>query len=161
MNETEMNQTLLKTFEGVDVTLADDNSFYFYNPDDGLPPDHMFPFATLMVNDVNDPYSDLSRPGIYRLNIGVSKQTFQGLFAALERPKNAEGAEQPPGGYDYTAQDQLMPHPVYNRQYWVSILNPSAETFEKTVRPLLEEAYQAAVSKRKNNHGNEGINRDE
>jgi hypothetical protein len=31
--------------------------------------------------------------------------------------------------------------------YWVCVLNPSAETFETEVRPLLSEAYELAVSK--------------
>ncbi|HEY6539772.1 MAG TPA: DUF6194 family protein, partial [Ktedonobacteraceae bacterium] len=50
-------------------------------------------------------------------------------------------------GYDFTALDQLMPHPVYGRMLWVCILNPGDETFETKVRPLLAEAYEMAVSK--------------
>jgi Family of unknown function (DUF6194) len=50
-------------------------------------------------------------------------------------------------GYDFTALDQLMPHPVYGRQYWACVLNPNAATFQAVVRPLLVEAYDLAVSK--------------
>ncbi len=51
------------------------------------------------------------------------------------------------GRYDFTTLDQLMPHPVYGRMYWVCVLNPTNETFETKVRSLLAEAYEMAVSK--------------
>ena len=41
-----------------------------------------------------------------------------------------------------------MPHPVYGRQSWVCVLNPSAETFGR-VKPLLREAYEIAVARLK------------
>jgi hypothetical protein len=49
-------------------------------------------------------------------------------------------------GHDFTALDQLLPHPVYAPMSWVCVLNPSVATFE-AVRPLLAEAYQLAVSR--------------
>jgi hypothetical protein len=49
-------------------------------------------------------------------------------------------------GHDFTVLDQLIPHPVYATQSWVSVLNPSAATFE-AVRPLLDEAYGLAVKR--------------
>ena len=57
------------------------------------------------------------------------------------QPHFAAGA-----GHDFTALDQLLPHPVYARLYWVCVLNPSAATFE-VVKPLLANAYGLAVSK--------------
>jgi uncharacterized protein DUF6194 len=145
MNETEMSQYLTETLEGVDVVTVSDNSFFFYNPDSNIPPDHRFPFATLMTNDLNDRFSNLDRPSVYRLNIGVSKQTFRALFGEPEFP--ADKSDSVLGGYDYTALDQVMPHPVYGRMLWVCVLNPSKETFETKVRPLLTEAYGMAVNK--------------
>ena len=149
MNEVEMSQYITNTFEGVDVVVASDNSFFFYNPDSSVPPDHKFPFVTLMTNDVNDQFSNLDRPSVFRLNIGVSKQTFRSLFGLPERPSGSESAEDSDNdsSYDFTALDQLMPHPVYGRMYWVCVLNPSDETLETKVRPLLDEAYEMAVSK--------------
>jgi len=41
----------------------------------------------------------------------------------------------------------MLPHPVYARQHWVCILNPSAETFERSVWPLLVEAYETAAAR--------------
>jgi predicted DNA-binding protein (MmcQ/YjbR family) len=48
--------------------------------------------------------------------------------------------------HDFTALDRLMPHPVYGRNHWVCVLNPSEATFE-TLKPLLEEAYDRAVER--------------
>ncbi|MDT4878061.1 hypothetical protein FQZ97_1136310 [compost metagenome] len=67
--------------------------------------------------------------------MGVSKETFRGLFGEAE-----------PSGIDDTALDRLMPHPVYARMYWVSVINPSAATFE-TVKPLLAEARKLLASR--------------
>ncbi|HJZ54921.1 MAG TPA: DUF6194 family protein [Gemmataceae bacterium] len=92
-----------------------------------------FPFATLTTADEYERFSDLKRPGVFRLNVGVSKQSFQSLFGGT-------------GGHDFTALDQLMPHPVYGKMYWVCVLNPSPATFE-AVKPLLAEAYEMAVRK--------------
>jgi hypothetical protein len=34
-----------------------------------------------------------------------------------------------------------MPHPVYAKQLWLAIVNPSRQTFELELKPLLDEAY--------------------
>ena len=93
-------------------------------------------FATLVTSDEFDPTSNLDRPGVYRLNIGVSKATFERVVGANPDP-------------DYTALDQLMPHPVYAMQHWVSILNPSEATFDKVVKPLLDEAHERVARTRR------------
>jgi hypothetical protein len=142
VNEVEMSQYILNTFVGVDVVFNADNSFYFYNPDPNVPPDHDFPFVTLMTNDINDTFSNLNRPSVYRLNIGVSKQTFRSLF-----PKEKVESTETDNNYDFTAFDQLMPHPVYGMMYWLCIVNPSDQTLKTNVQPLLDEAYQSAVDK--------------
>jgi hypothetical protein len=49
--------------------------------------------------------------------------------------------------FDFAALDRLMPHPIYGRMYWVSLLSPSVATFEPVVRPLLAKAYELAVAK--------------
>lgn len=129
MDQTSVSDYITKTFAGVTTAVAEDNIFFFYDPS------HMFPFATLMVNDVNDQFSNLNRPGVYRLNIGVSKEAFGALVG--------DGA----GEYDYTAFDTMMPHPVYGRQRWICIVNPSDATFETKIQPLLAEAYERDVRK--------------
>lgn len=113
-----------------DVHVHDEagNLFFFYGSE------RMLPFATLMTDDVNDQASDLNRPGVFRLNVGVSRKTFRSRFGSDE-------AE-----WDFTALDRLMPHPVYSRNLWVCALNPGAETWE-ALRPLIQEAYDMAVGK--------------
>jgi hypothetical protein len=139
MNADEITSYILDTFAGVQTVTADGNTFFFYDPD------HMFPFVTLVSNDAYDQASNLSRPSVFRLNIGIGKQTYQALFGAPAAPSDVHS-----GGarsYDFTALDQVMPHPIYGRQYWVCVLNPGAATFEGVVQPLLAEAYQRDVDK--------------
>lgn len=135
MNEAAITQYIVDTFDGVDTAVAMGATFFFYDPD------RMFPFATIVTDDTHDQASDLNRPNVFRLNIGIGKQTFRSLFGASPARDVVDS------GYDYTALDQLMPHPVYGRMYWVCVLNPSAATFESVVRPLLAEAYQLDVGK--------------
>jgi hypothetical protein len=139
MDEDSITRYITDTFADVYTIIADGNTFFMYDSEG------KFPFATLMTNDVNDQFSNLNRPSAFRLNIGVSKQTYQSLFGN-QAPSSDQGGDAE-SGYDFTAFDQLMPHPVYGRQYWVCVLNPSAETFQKLVQPLLAEAYDRDVSK--------------
>ncbi|HEY6408259.1 MAG TPA: DUF6194 family protein [Ktedonobacteraceae bacterium] len=152
MNEAQISQYITETFEGVDVVVASGDSFFFYNPDSNVPADHRFPFVTLVTSDSYDQFSNLNRPSVFRLNIGIGKQTFHSLFGLAKRPSGRDSEAESgdtSSDYDFTALDQLMPHPVYGRMYWVCVLNPSDETFETKVQPLLTEAYELAVSKRK------------
>jgi hypothetical protein len=137
VDEASIIQFIRENFEGVDsFTSETGNTFFFYDPD------HMIPFATLVTNDEYDQFSNLDRPGIFRLNIGVSKQTYESLFGPKTPHANPEEAR-----YDFTALDRIIPHPVYGRQNWVCVLNPSEETFERSVKPLLSEAYERDVAK--------------
>jgi hypothetical protein len=123
----------------VDIIEDSGNFFIFYDPDNQLPADYRFPYLTLVNNDLYDKASELSRPDIYRLNIGLGKTTFQSLFPDFSKRQEEEQL------YDYTVLNQLLPHPVYGKMYWCCILNPDENTFIKMVRPLLEEAYQLAL----------------
>ena len=88
-------------------------------------------FATIVTTDEHDmgSPSDLARPGVFRLNIGVGRATFERLVGAMVDP-------------DYAALDTIVPHPVYAKQRWIAILNPSRRSFDELVEPLIEEAYQ-------------------
>lgn len=130
MTEDDITQHLIDMLGGGHFEVADDNTFFFHGAD------NKFPFATIVTKDNEfDSASQLNRPGVFRLNMGVSKETFRGLFGEAE-----------PSGIDDTALDRLMPHPVYARMYWVSVINPSAATFE-TVKPLLAEARKLLASR--------------
>ena len=87
-------------------------------------------FATLVTTDEHDAGepSKLSRPGVFRLNIATRKETFKRLVGSMENP-------------DYAALDVILPHPVYAKGLWVSVLNPSWRTFEEQVKPLITESY--------------------
>ncbi|HUS13435.1 MAG TPA: DUF6194 family protein [Chloroflexia bacterium] len=156
MDAAEVSQYITTTLPDVDVVTGNGDSFFFYTPDPSAP-DHMFPFATLVTSNGNDPFSDLDRPGVFRLNIGVGKETFRGRFGTPALPSDRDGsplADPPPGEYDFTALDRVMPHPVYGHQLWVCVLNPGAATFATDVQPLLAEAYDRAVIRyqRKQSH---------
>jgi hypothetical protein len=138
MDPAAVTRYITDTFPGVAVVDAAGSSFFFHGPD------RMMPFVTLVTNDDHDRASDLTRPGIFRLNIGVTKETYRSLFGARPtRAATAEGVVDT--GHDFTALDQLMPHPVYAPQSWVCVLSPTADTFESVIRPLLAEAYGLAV----------------
>src|SRR6185369_7374487 len=75
MNETSIVKFILETFANVETADNFGYTFFFYGADRKLP------FATIATSDnEHDRISNLDRPGAFRLNIGVSKQTFQALF---------------------------------------------------------------------------------
>jgi len=94
-------------------------------------------FATIVMTDEHDEGapSDLGRPGAFRLNIGVGRATFERLVGSMDAPH-------------YAAFDQLLPHPVYAKQLWISILNPSDATLRDTVLPLIAEAHDRLAAAR-------------
>ena len=92
----------------------------------------------------NDQASQLDRPGMYRVNLGLRKQTYVNLFGSV--PKRP-----PKGGVvelemDFAQTDILLPHPVYAWMGWVCTLNPSKHTFEE-LKPLILESYEFAKEK--------------
>ena len=130
MDETTIANYITDTFAGVETETNFGYLFFFYGSD------HKLPFATLAASDNEyDRVSNLDRPGVFRLNIGVSRQTFQSLFGPDKVDVSA---------YDFTALDTIMPHPEYAAQHFVCVLSPSDETF-KNVQALLAEAYEIAV----------------
>jgi len=148
MDQEAIIQYITDTFAGVDVLRPSDgpgagDTFIYYDPDGDLDRTRELPFATIVTKNYTgfDESSRLDRPGVFRLNIGVSRDTFRALFG------------DPPGGdkaastnYDYAALDRLMPHPIYASQWWVCVLNPSPETFE-SVKPLLADAYHKVAAR--------------
>ncbi len=129
-NESTVVDYITRTFPDVETTEAYGYTFFFYRSERKLP------FATLISSDTEyDRISDLDRPGVFRLNIGVSRQTFQSLFGTAKVDASR---------YDYTALDVLMPHPDYAQQHFVCVLSPGEMTSE-SVRSFLAEAYDIAV----------------
>lgn len=121
---------ILETYPETDVVEAMNAWFFSLDPEKHWPN-----FATLVTTDEHDDASDLNRPGVFRLNIGVDRPTFERIANADPQP-------------DHAAFDRLLPHPVYAKQLWISILNPSDETFAETVVPLLVLAHDRLATAR-------------
>jgi hypothetical protein len=95
---------------------------------------HMIPFTTIgYADNEGDKVSNLNRKGVFRVNIGVSKETFDSLFPNYSPENNV----------DYTALDTFMPHPHYAAQSYICILNPSSKN-EESVKKYISEAHSIA-----------------
>ncbi|HEU5003620.1 MAG TPA: DUF6194 family protein [Actinomycetota bacterium] len=119
------------------------DSFFFFDPSGALPENQRMPFATIVTSDYPgwDEFSDLNRPGVFRLNISVGREAYAELLGHTPAEHAAQVAD-----YDFTAADRLMPHPVYGVQSWVSIVNPGEATSEQA-RTLLASAHAGAASR--------------
>jgi hypothetical protein len=132
IDEAFITSYITSTFENVETTINMGYTFFFYRDD------HMHAFATIASNgNEYEQISKLDRPGIYRLNIGVSRDTFQAMFGKGKIDVSA---------YDFTALDTIMPHPDYSSQYFLCVLSPSEATFER-IHPMLAEAYDVAMKR--------------
>lgn len=130
MTADDVTREIRAAYPEAEAVVASGGTFFFNDPS------RHFPFATLVVNDEYDLHSDLNRDGVYRLNLGVGKATYQALF-----PPTAERVE-----HDFMALDRLLPHPTYGSMYWVCVLCPSEATFEG-LRPLLTEAWALSLER--------------
>jgi len=127
-----ITRTIVEIWPETDVVEALGAAFFSLDPEKHWPN-----FATIVTTDEHDEGtpSQLSRPGVFRLNLGVGRETFERLVGSAVDP-------------DYAAFDRLLPHPVYAKQLWISILNPSDETFREVVLPLLTEAHDRLAAQR-------------
>lgn len=148
MDQDDIIHYVVETFAYVEVMRPTDgpgagDTFFYRNPQHDLDPTRELPFATIVTKDYGDfdNSSQLDRPGVFRLNIGVSKETFRALFGYPPSEFSTKSAD-----YDFAALDRVMPHPAYAPQSWACVLNPSSATFE-TVKSLLAEAYARAATR--------------
>jgi hypothetical protein len=128
-----ITRTILELYPETDLVEALGARFFSLDPETHWPN-----FATIVTTDEHDEGapSNLARPGVFRLNLGAGRATF-------ERIAGAAGIEP-----DFAAFDRLLPHPVYAKQLWISILNPSDATFRDVVLPLLAEAHDRLAAQR-------------
>ncbi|WP_438941436.1 DUF6194 family protein [Micromonospora deserti] len=84
-------------------------------------PERRRPFATLVEHDTTgfDDESQLDRPGVFRLNIEIGREEFQRRFG-YPPARFADNRS----SVDFTALDQVIPHPVYGTHGWACVLNP-------------------------------------
>ena len=127
-----ITEYITTTFRDVDVVSIEGMRFFSLDPEKHWPN-----FATLVWTDEHDEGapSKLSRPGVYRVNIGVGKETFQRLVGNITLP-------------DYAAFDRVLPHPVYAKQRWISILNPSHATVRDELMPLIAAGRDRLASRK-------------
>lgn len=98
--------------------------------------DHRLPFVTIADSDQEfDNVSNLDREGVFRINIGVSKATFESLVGARD-----------PEDVDYRELDRFLPHPHYSKQNWVCILSPGPRNTD-SVKELIAEAHSIAAAR--------------
>jgi Family of unknown function (DUF6194) len=137
-----ITRTIRETWPETDIIEIPGASFFSLDAEKHFPN-----FATIVTTDDfdEDRQSNLSaRPGVFRLNIGVGRASFDRLVGSIAEP-------------DYAAFDRVLPHPVYARQRWISILNPSDASFRELVLPLLTEAHdRLAAARARHSGGQEG-----
>jgi hypothetical protein len=131
---------ILERYPETDVVEALGATFFSLDPEKHWPS-----FATIVTTDEHDEGapSRLTRPGTFRLNVGVGRETFERLVDSIAEP-------------DFAAFDRILPHPVYAKQRWISILNPSDATFRDVVPPLLAEAYEHVAAQRARHRSGNG-----
>lgn len=111
------------------------DAFFYFAPDGVIPRSQ--PFATVVTKDYpDDDRSQLSRPGVFRLNISASASTYRDVIGWAPREVVADDT-------DPSTPDVLIPHPVYGRLGWLAVVNPADHT-AATVRNLLTSAHAAA-----------------
>ena len=149
MTPSIISNFLLMTFKGLRLVNSWGESSFFYNPDN-LGPRGTY-FCTLKEkNGENDKASSLDRKDVFRFNFGISASTFLELFTVIpKRPLKGGIIE---GPYDFTDLDYLTPHPIYGWMCWVSIINPSKDSFQG-LEHLIFESYQLTNQK----HAKKGL----
>jgi hypothetical protein len=128
MDQAEVEE-FVSNLENVQRTENFGYTFFFIGDD------HMVPFVTIADSDNDyDNVSNLNRDGVFRINIGVSRETFSNLIG--------ESSSDP---IDYSVLDTFLPHPDYARQNFICILNPAGENVETTKKVILEAHSIATV----------------
>lgn len=133
----------LENLDGVVLVNSWGERGIFYNPGGRLKRG-VYVLTVKEKDGENDRSSCLDREGMFRVNVGVRKQTFVRLFGTVPARPHKGGVVSM--DVDFTQADTIMPHPVYAWMGWVCCLNPSDKTFE-TLKPLIAEAHTYAAEK--------------
>lgn len=139
----EVLEYCLKELEGTVLVSSWGERGIFYNPDNKLKRG-VYVLTVKEKDGENDKGSDLNRENVYRVNLGVRKDTFVKMFGVMpKRPVKSGIVDMP---YDFSVINKIIPHPVYAWMGWICVLNPSEDIFEK-LKPLIQEAYEYAKEK--------------
>ena len=128
--QDEMIQLIRDAFPDAVVATIDSAAFF------SLDESHWPNFATVVWTDEHDEGtpSDLARDAVFRVNVGVDRETYARLVGSIENP-------------DYAALDRFVPHPVYAKQRWISVLNPSHATVRDTLMPLIAAGHDRLAAR--------------
>lgn len=130
-------------FEGVVENTNWGERGLFYNPENKLSKG-IYILTFKEKDGPNDRASNVNRADVYRLNLGISKNTFRQIFGEIpRRPLAGQVADT---GHNFSELDRIMPHPVYGWMSWIAVLNPSDKTFEQ-LEPLISEGVELAKVK--------------
>jgi hypothetical protein len=133
MDPETLRRHIVDAFPGTHVMEAHGDLFFLHDPHRDLPPERQQPWATIVTSDHHgDVASQLDRPGVFRLSIGLPRAEFVELFPAG-------------GEHDPAALDIVVPHPVYGALHWVQVLAP--DTTWPAARELLTRAQAFPVRK--------------
>ena len=143
MKPDEILQYCLETLEGTILVSSWGERGVFYNPGGKLKRG-VYVLTVKERDGENDRSSRLDREGVYRVNLGLRRETFRRLFGPLpQRPPKGGIVDMP---CDFSHPDCLLPHPVSAWRGWPCVLTPSRQTFE-ALKPLIVESYEYAGEK--------------
>lgn len=143
MQPEKIIENIVGSFDGVVPKSSWGETSLFYNPGKVLP--NGVYFCTIKEkNGDNDKSSKLDRSGVFRLSVGINKESYETLFG--EKPKSPAKGCIINTKHDFTAVNELMPHPIYGWMSWVQILNPTETVFSELL-PLIKGAHSSAVLK--------------
>ena len=143
MKSKEILEYCLENLEGTILVESWGEKGIFYNPNQVLKRG-VYVLTVKEKDGNNDKGSNLDRENIYRVNVGLRKPSFKKIFGEI--PKRPNAACTVDMNYDFTELNKIIPHPVYAWMGWISVLNPSKETFE-ILKPLIQEAYEYSKEK--------------
>ncbi|MCI8809419.1 MAG: hypothetical protein HFF84_04690 [Oscillibacter sp.] len=135
----------LKNLDGTVLGNSWGEQGIFYNPDGKLKRG-IYVLTIKEKDGDHDKSSKLDRKDIYRVNLGVRKNTFSKMFGPI--PKRPDKGGIVNMDYDFTLTNTFLPHPVYAWMGWICICNPSEKCFE-ALKPLIQESYEFAKEKYK------------
>lgn len=152
MTADKILQYCLENLEGTVLVDSWGESGIFYNPENKLKRG-IYVLTVKEKDGENDKSSKLNREGIYRVNLGMRKETFREIFGFIPKRSGKGGIVDME--YDFSAINEILPHPVYAWMGWICSLNPSPETFEE-LKPFILEAYEYAKEKYSKKVGTSG-----
>ena len=138
----------IKNLKGTVLKETRGEKAVFYNPENILKKG-VYVLTIKEKDGENDKASRLDRKNIFRVNLGLKKETFIKLFGEI--PARPSAGNVVNMKYDFKKTDEVLPHPVYASRGWICILNPAEKT-DNTLIPFINEAYSFAKEKIEKNH---------